>query len=240
MNEVVADAGPRGSEHWVDDVLEHRRMFRQSRFQWAPEDAVHIALARARGRCDFSTPDHLRVLAAQQAEQRQWAGQIESAMAAYLRLAEVRLARAAWTTALAAVEMNRHEVEDVMARVVDGHSHTNRDVRRALHGIPLPNPLTQAWELRQMLAMHQAADDLLEDTLCDLVLELAAQKGWDALASSTADAHAQQLRVRVERQRRLRGIPGDSRRLPQQRFLRSSAGTAHDSTSLLAAVAAHS
>ncbi len=207
----------RSPEQWLDDVRWHRRMFAQSHFRWAPEDPLHIALDYSRGRVLFETPAHLRSLDDQLMDLREWKGQITDAMAAPLRQARSRYTRSKWEHALGLIGLTEYD-----ARVLIGSAHqqtrANPDVRRALRGYPLPNPLTNVWELRQMESMYQAAEALLEDALCDLVVELAPHHGWANLAALTVGRTELQLRFRLERQQQERGPLGDPRRTPGQRY----------------------
>lgn len=194
-------------------------MYGQSRFRWVTEDALSIATRYTRGRLEFSTPAHLANLDVQLLSVLGHADQIRLAMAAPLR--EIRdTHRRRWGSALEHINMT-----DLEARVITWSAIgttpdqiTNHDARRALRGIPLPNPLTEVWELRQMLAMYQAAANVLEDASCDLVLELAETRGLAALAPLTLSRTPAQLSMRVSEQRELRGEPGDPRRIPVQAY----------------------
>lgn len=207
----------RSPEQWLEDVRWHRRMFAQSHFRWVPEDPLHIALDYSHGRVLFETPAHLSRLDDQLMELREWKGQITDAMAAPLRQARSRYTRAKWDQALDLIGLTEYD-----ARVLIGTAHQqtrqNPDVRRVLRGFPLPNPLTNVWELRQMESMYQAAENLLEDALCDLVEELAPRHGWANLAAVTVGRTERQLRFRLERQLQERGGPGDPRRAPHQHY----------------------
>ena len=204
---------------WREDVLWHRQMYRQSRFRWAPENATNIAMQTTRGRLEFSTPKQLATLERQRMELLGYTDQVRLAMAAPLREAR-RAFGPRWGTALALVGMPTMDARIITWSAVGATPSqvTNADVRRVLHGIPLPNPLTEVWELRQLHSMFEAAGDLLEDAVCDLVLELRERQGLAALAPLTVSGIADQLRMRVERQRDRRGGPGDGRRVPQQQY----------------------
>lgn len=216
---MVSQCSPeRSPQEWLEDMQWHRRMFAQSRFRWVPEDATHIFLAYTRGRCLFETPAHLRSLDAQQMQLREWAGQIQDAMAQPLRQARGRCPSTQWGQALDLIGLSSYEVRVIVGSAITPDPGLNRDVKRALRGIPLPNPLSQVWELRQMHSMYRAADNMMEDTLTDLVLELVPRHGWDNLAALTVNRYGNQLRQRVEHQREERGKVGDPRRAPAQRY----------------------
>lgn len=204
---------------WREDVLWHRQMYRQSRFRWAPENATNIAMRTTRGRLEFSTPGQLATLERQRMELLGYTDQVRLAMAVPLR--EARKAYGPrWGSALALIGMPTIDARIITWSAVGARPDqaTNADVRRVLHGIPLPNPLTEVWELRQLHSMFEAAGDLLEDAVCDLVMELRDHHGLTALAPLTVSGIADQLWMRVERQRDKRGEPGDRRRVPQQQY----------------------
>ena len=209
----------RNSGDWLDDMRWHRRMFAQSKVRWAPEDARDIALRWVHGRCSFETPGHLRRLEAQHLHLLEHTAQIQDAMAPDLKAVRNTLHRSSWAEAFDLLGMTEREssVITIMSRPLDP-KRPNPDVRRALRGIPLANPLSRVWELRQMHTLYDAAANLLEDELCDLATELAPAHGWDNLAALTTDHVGWQLSARVEEQRRARGGPEDSRRHPQHRY----------------------
>jgi len=192
-------------------------MFNQSRFRWTPQDATSILLNYTRGRCDFTTPNHLRRLDRQLLGLLERKGQIQDAMSAPLRAARSALPRDRYVAGLDLIGMSPDEAIRIMV-VPPARAVPTTDVARALRGIPLPNPLTQAWELRQVLLMYQAAADMIEDTLCDLVNELAPTLGLDRLAALTTDKVTSQLEWRVAQQRRARGESGDPRRAATQTY----------------------
>ena len=210
---------PRTVEDWVDDMYWHRRMFNQSHFRWVPEQARHIALTWVRGRCAFETPGHLRRLDAQLLQLREYTGQIQDAMGPELRLARSSL-RKQWAEGSRLLDLSEADANFIIvtAHRVDPDQPVHPQVRRALRGFPLPNPLSRVWELRQVHAMHRAAVDLLEDELCDLATRLAPRHGWDNLAALTTDRLGWQLELRVNDQREARGLPDDPRRRPEQRY----------------------
>lgn len=203
---------------WLQDTWWHRRMFGQSMFRWVPEDAMHVLLEHTRGRCVFETPGHLRVLEQHQQNLREWIGQIDDAICLELSAARRQLPQHSWPVALAMTGFTPLEAGRIMRRRASAAPPANPDVRRALHGIPLANPLTHAWELRQVWGMYRAVDNMLEDLCCDLAVELERTHGLDRLASLTTDRSPDQLRWRIERQRDHRGEPGDARRRPLQTY----------------------
>lgn len=194
-------------------------MYDQSKFRWAPEDPMSIALTWTRGRVEFTTPGHLRQLDTQLHALRHYAAGIEDAMLDPLALARQRCATQDYRAGLELIGMTQRDVDILRFSALGGRVHNHPEAKRALRGIPLPNPFSQVWELRQMHGMYAAADNILEDTFCDLAAELAEDRGWDSLAP-LAYLHrtGNGLRLRVEQQRRDRGLPGDPRRRVEQRY----------------------
>lgn len=210
----------RDPRDWIDDMAWHRRMFAESQFRWAPEDPYAIALTWTRGRLVYETPEHLRLLDQQIYGLNVFATRIDDAMAPLLADAKAQCTDEEWGRGLELIGLTPIQVRILRYGAPAIHSAPHPEVRRALHGIPLPNPFSQVWELRQMRAMYRAAETVLEDTLCDLALELIAdQATWQHLSFQTCQHRsAQTLRLRVEDQRALRGDPGDPRRRPSQVF----------------------
>lgn len=221
MVDMGAAAEIREPGDWLEDMAWHRRMYDQSHFRWVPEDPLSIALTWVKGRVEFTTPGHLRRLDSQILGLRTYAAGIQDAMLEPLAEARRRLGSRDYAAGLELVSMTQTDVDILRhsSHAGSGPVRNHPEARRALRGIPLPNPLSKVWELRQMHGMYAAADNILEDTFCDLVLELAPDHGWDRLASLTNIHHTGRgLELRVEFQRRERGAPGDPRRRQEQRY----------------------
>lgn len=215
---TARQAAGRDPRDWVDDLAWHRRMYAQSRFRWVPEDPLSIALTWTRGRIAYDSPAHVRLLDEQLLALRGFAAQIDDAMIAPLLEAKKRCAPVDWAAGLGLVGMTPLDLE-ILRFGAPRDITPNRQVKRALRGIPLPNPFSQVWELRQVRGMYAAAEDLIEDTFCDLVTELVPEHGWNNVAQlSLAHRSARSLQLRIEEQRRTRGEPGDPRRQPAQRY----------------------
>jgi len=204
-------------EQWVEDVVWHRRMYRQSRFRWVQEDPFRIATWFTRGRIVHETPRHLARLDEQLLELRAHIEEICDAIAARTR--RIRAAAGGhesseWRMCLALAGQEPGTIAR-LERSASGRPNseaTNHDVQRTLRGFPCPNPVTEVWELAQLEAMYSAAELLLEDTFCDLAAELAAARSWAGLADFTTETDGDNLRRRVARQRSTRGPEGDPRR----------------------------
>lgn len=219
MSVIPTAALRRGPEDWLEDLGWHKRMYAQSHFRWVPEDAMTLALSYTRGRILFETTAHLRALDEQIMRLRQYTKQIEDAMAAPLRQARGCCTAQDWGEGLELLRLTELDVRIIQGTASTGDPSRNPEVRRALRGWPLPNPLTQVWELRQMVGMYRAADDILEDTLCDFATELAPTRGWEVLAALTTSRYGQLLIRRVQDQHGRRGSEAtDPRRAALQRY----------------------
>lgn len=221
MGPMAAAPALREPTDWLDDMTWHRRMYGQSKFRWVPEDPLSIALLWTRGRLEFVTPGHLRRLDIQIHGLRNYAAGIQDAMLDPLAAARQQCRTGDYSAGLQLVGMTPTDVEILRhsAQAGTGRVHNHPEARRALRGIPLPNPFSQVWELRQMHGMYAAADNILEDAFCDLATELAGERGWDSLAPLTLyHQTGRGLQLRVGQQRRDRGQPGDPRRRAEQRY----------------------
>lgn len=179
---------------------------------------MSIALTWAKGRVLQVTPSHLRQLDQQLYGLRGSACGIDDAMVPLLREAKQSCQPDDWRMGVQLVGLTPLDVE-ILEHAAPRHIGPHREATRALRGIPLPNPFTQVWELRQMRSMYAAAENILEDAFCDLALELAPRLGWDRLAQLTLyHQSARSLQLRVQEQRDARGEPGDPRREPMQRY----------------------
>lgn len=219
MGDMTAATALREPSDWLEDMTWHRRMYDQSKFRWVPEDPMSIALTWTKGRVEFTTPGHLRRLDVQLSALREYAGGIQDAMLDPLALARRRCSGPDYRAGLDLIGMTQTDVDILRYNALGGRVRNHPEAKRALRGIPLPNPFSQVWELRQMHGMYAAAVDLLEDTFCDLADELAGERGWDSLVPLTVHHHTGNgVRLRVEQQRRNRGLPGDPRRRLEQRY----------------------
>lgn len=205
---------------WLDDLRWHKQMFRQSRFQWTGEHAVDIITRHTAGQVEFTDVRHLHRLQHEQNEINAYTGQCRTAMGEPLREA-VRTVVGGWDAVAAAVGLDPGHlkaIEDLSVGAT-AEERTNPDVRRVLRQLPFSNPLIQVWELKQLVNLFQAAINLVEDTLCDLLLELSSSHPPAVLMAATIpEMQALTPAKRVEWARKERGGPGDLRRVPRQHF----------------------
>lgn len=212
-------ASERDPGDWVEDMEWHRRMFAQSHFRWAPEHPYALALTWTKGRLVYETPRHLHLLDEQIYALKAFTCQIDDAMVPLLVEAKQRCTPQDWGSGIELVDLTPTDVQTLRFGAQPIRGPLNPAARRALRGIPLPNPFSQVWELRQMRAMYRAAENLLEDTFCDLAVELSVDQTWHNLSQLTlCHRSGRTLQRRVEAQREDRGGPGDPRRQPVQQY----------------------
>lgn len=199
-------------------------MYQQSKFRWAPEQPMAIVLKFTRGRLVYDSPGDLLALNRQWEALARVADQMDDAIVPLMLRAKLDCTPAHWLAGLELTGFTQRDLDILyfhhpMRQTAWDRPPPSPQVRRALRGIPVPNPFSQVWELRQMRSLYQAAEDLLEDVWCDLVAELAPRHGWDYLAQlSPRPGPAADLERSIELHRRDRGEPGDSRRSPEQRY----------------------
>lgn len=201
---------------WLEDLRSHRRTFRESRLQWTGEHAIDIVTRHTGGQIEFTTVAHLRRLQREHNEITEYLTQCRMAMGEPLRAAAAGVA-GGWNAVAEAVGLTPGNARATAERAlhVPREHWTNPDVRRVLRHIPLSNPVVEVWELKQLVALFEAAHDLVEDTLCDLVVELLGNHPVSVLQEAIGTRY---LERRVHRARSLRGGPGDARRIPRQQF----------------------
>ena len=218
--QAAGTARVKRSALWVDDLRWHKQMFRQSRFQWTGEHAVDIVTRGTGGRLEFTDVRHLRRLQREQNEIADYTTQCRMAMGAPLREAAGTVV-GGWDTVAEVLGLSAGNAKatEYLASFTPAAERTNPDVRRVLRQLPFSNPLIQVWELKQLVNLFQAAVDLVEDTLCDLLLELSSSHPPSVLMAATLpQLQALTPAKRVEWARKERGGPGDPRRTPRQRF----------------------
>ena len=199
------------AELWLDDLVWHKRMFRQSRFRWTGEHAMDIVTRATGGALDYTTIGHLRWLQRRQDEVRDRGTQCRSAMADPLREAHQILG---WDRTAVAVGLTVVDCRLTLAFAAGTTQadRTNIDVKGALRQLPFVNPLIQVWELKQLWRLYDAAHEMLtryewrghfltRQVLEDLDLRYAVntafktwQEGWEG---NLASFHAQRQREHV-------------------------------------------
>lgn len=212
---MTTTAWERPVDDWVNDLTWHRRMFSQSRFRWFGEDATTVALRHTRGRLEFTTLNDLARLDDQLVELREHVLRLLTAVAHPLQDVRRELTHT-WGEALSVAGLTPGRAGQIMW--ASGPPLSNRETQRVLGGIPWSNPLTEVWELLQLVGMYEAAANLLEDAVCDLATELLDTRSPLAVAAHTHDRVPGQLQMRIEDNLEERGPSGDARRTPHQTY----------------------
>jgi len=207
------------AETWLDDLTWHRRMFQQSRFRWTGEHVLSIVTRYTGGQLVFSTVEQLELLQDYQRDVRGYSHQCRLAMAEPLQQAQQTLG-GRWDPTGEALGMSVVDCEAIVWSAVGEppEARTNVNIASVLHRLPFANPLIECWELKQLCGMYQAAVDVFEETICDLVDELAGAVPIEQVVTASGSLSAGGLRARVEDARGRRGRAGDRRREPAQAF----------------------
>ncbi len=218
----VALAERRDPRQWLDDMAWHRRMFAESQFRWAPEDPTVIALTWTRGQLVFESFRDLTRLDRQLHALGAFAAQIDHAMVPLLEEAQRSCTTREWGRGLQLIGLTPQDVQ-TLREGAEPPNPWHPEVRRATSGIPVPNPFSLVWELRQIRAMYRGAEAVLEDAFCDLAVELMSDLHRGSAGGDSGRDPQERLRLfsatlqrRIHDQRASRGEPGDSRRIPIQ------------------------
>jgi len=210
-------------EAWAQELREHRETHRQSRFRWWDKDVMSIATWTTWGRVDFTDLKHLRALEKWRVELYMYACACETGgMAEPLLEAQALLYGPGvhWDLIAEAVNMTQLECRIVVGRygyTRPAEREPNKQVQR-IRRMAYSNPLIRVWETKQLVAMHLAAVDVLEDTLIDLVEELRPTHRLSDILRAAGNANEDRLADRIATQRTARGGPNDPRRVPRQTF----------------------
>lgn len=205
---------------WLDDLVWHRKSWRESIFRWYTEDALKLVTWATGGRMEFTRVDDLVELRHAQERLIDDAARARHAMADRLTVVKAETGLQ-WSRARELMGLTRVEAESAIwfAEHAPAEDRVETaDVRRVLGYIPFRNPLSEAWELKQLVGLLEAAGDMLEDTICDLVEELLPTRPAAVLGEAAGTPNERGLLRRVEVAREERGHEGDPRRLPEQIF----------------------
>lgn len=220
----VAGAAVQDSEtaaRWLEDLQWWQRAYRPAKVKWLVERIVGVATSATGGRVDFTTVADLALLARFQEPVVEIVEQVRAGAAPMLLQARDVLGGPGWVPVAQALQMSTGECERAVqsaagVRIGEPAAAAVGQALRLAEGV-YSNPLVQAWELRHMWLGYEAAVDLLEDTLCDLVVELRERHELETLAVATGDREVGRLELRVAKARSARGGPGDDRRVPRPR-----------------------
>lgn len=206
---------------WVEDLRWHRDQCRQSRFQWSGSEALLAATEFTRGRHDFTSLMDLRELNEGRRAATEYAAVCQRAFGEAVRQARRAISPTSWVTVAAELDST---VDDCSAssHFATWSSPADRTnlqvdrVHRIVDGLYFSNPLIRAWELKQLWDLYKAAENILEDTVIDLVVELDKQRRAQDIADAIGVITIAGLDHRISLQRSQRGTVGDPRRQPHQ------------------------
>lgn len=206
------------AEQWCDDLFWHRRMFQAARTQWDGREAIDIVTRHTGGQLEFHSLADLEQLSVAAREILAVVELIERSLGASARDAAGLLG--SWSQVGDEIGYDWRQLRAMAIRAARTPAFTpHPDVRVAVRGIPQSNPLTEAWEIKQLRSLWLAAAQMVEDTLIDLVDELAGtDEDWETLAYAVWESDAGALACRLESHRAARGLPGDPRRRITQVF----------------------
>jgi hypothetical protein len=206
-------------ETWLDDLFWHKKMYRGARWRWWGEHVTDLITTYTGGQLTFRSMDDLRQLQRYQQRAEDEAFTCQLALADPLQMAKDVMG--IWNVVGAAVGLSEVECSTPVcfAETHPTQARTNHQVervRRVVRRQPFKNPLIEALELKQLWRLHQAAAAMLEDTTCDLLVELRDSRPDVALCEAVGVLSSKGLDTRIAAARKARGGPGDPRRIPRQ------------------------
>lgn len=211
---------------WIDDLAWHRQVYKQSKFRWDGTEALLIATEFTGGRQEFRTVADLRDLEAYRLALSQYVMTCQRALGIALEETRNGLRAADWGRVAGLMDMSTvdcsassHLAECGNPRNPEEFSNAQvRRIQKMCAGFFFASPLLLAWELSQLWKLYRAAEDLIEDTIVDLVVELRPRVRSSDLRHALHLVTEVGLDHRVNDQRRERGAIGDPRRAPHQTF----------------------
>jgi hypothetical protein len=206
---------------WLEDLNWHKDVYRYSRFQWWGEHVIKIVTSRTGGRLNFTTVADLQFLSDRQREHVDYAARLWLALAA--PLSDAYETMGSWEAVAGPLGLTRYDCRGAVgvAGIYPPEEAVTPDSKRIsemVNSQVFKNPFILAWEMKQMWAMHQAAVDMFEDTICDLVGELRGTRPGQILAAAIGVSTSGNLDGRIRKAHAARGQSGDPRRVPSQTF----------------------
>lgn len=214
-----------GLLQWIDDLMWHRRSYRQSKLRWWPDDAVLVATEHTRGRHDFTTVRDFADLRPIRARAEALVARVDIALGH--SLSDVNLAdpemRDDWARLGALIDLSPADCHRVVRTAAMSNLRTPpiravADVVRMCDGFYFASPLLTAWELKQLRDLYRAGADVVADTMNDLLVELTDRAYPTDLVRASGAASWSELSTLTDRHVRERGRAGDVRRQASQRY----------------------
>lgn len=212
--------------HWIDDLAWHRQVYKQSKFRWDGTEALLVATEFTGGRQDFRTVADLRELEVYRLTLSEYTTTCQRALGLALQEARSGLGTSDWEGIAALLDLSAVDCSTSSyfarwgdPRIAGQFSNPQvRRIRKMCAGFFFASPLLLAWELSQLWKLYRAAEELLEDTLVDLVVELQPHVHTSDLLHALHTTTEVGLSNRINSQRHDRGPAGDPRRTPRQQF----------------------
>lgn len=212
--------------HWIDDLAWHRQVYKQSKFRWDSTEALLVATEFTGGRQDFRTVADLRELEVYRLALSEYTTTCQRALGLALQEARNGLGTSGWEGVAALLDLSAVDCSASSyfarwgdPRIAGQFSNPQvRRIRKMCAGFFFASPLLLAWELAQLWKLYRAAEELLEDTLVDLVVELQPHVHTSDLLHALHTTTEVGLSNRINSQRHGRGPAGDPRRAPRQQF----------------------
>ena len=189
----------------------------RSRFRWQSADPLRGFSAYSNGQLEFLTVGDLTKLGQIQPKLDQRRGGVGVAMGDRIATARKELSQSGVAEALE-LDVRVCDYWAHLASITDRPLHGSSEARRVLSKpLAWQNPLMQAWELKQVLRLWDAADAICEDAICDLCEELLPSRPESVLRAALAmSPYESSLRDRIVTAQTKRGEPGDPRRIHRQ------------------------
>ncbi|EQM29999.1 hypothetical protein ATN37_02170 [Rhodococcus sp. MH15] len=212
--------------HWIDDLAWHRQVYKQSKFRWDGTEALLVATEFTGGCQEFRTVADLRDLEGYRLALSEYTMTCQRALGLALQEARYGLGSGHWEDIATLLDLTAVDcaASSYFARWGDPRvagQFSNPQVlriRKMCAGFFFASPLLLAWELSQLWKLYRAAEELLEDTLVDLVVELQPLVRTSDLLHALHTTTEVGLNNRISSQRHERGPSGDPRRVPRQTF----------------------
>lgn len=211
---------------WIEDLTWHRQIYRDAKFRWTGTDALLVATEFTYGHDTFETVGDLHTLEKYRLGLATYTLTCQRAFGAAINDTRTGLAVQGWDLIadlmrIPILDCRTSSWHATWADPYDRRQVTNPQVSRITamcDGFLFASPLLLAWELKQLWSLYAAAENILEDTIADLVTELTGTVRDEDLARAAGMSTIVGLHDRVATQRTERGEPTDPRRTPHQIF----------------------
>ena len=172
---------------WKLALRFHRVQRNQSSFRWGPPDVVHAVGLHTGGRLDFTSLRDLQRVSTAILSTRKYRNTVDLALGDRLVPVFQVMGRVPETVDLLDLDIHVAGHTEGLSGLFAPAKKTNDDVQRVLKRLAPRNPLTEAWELVQLLHLWQAAVRLLEGVELDLAAELLERHPWPRVLNASGE-----------------------------------------------------